>query len=298
MPLEAFIYGGLSAVIAELVSFPLDTSKIRLQVQGQVTDDALTAIKYRGTLHTIKLLSIEEGPRSLFSGIKFAALRQATYGTIRMGIFFTGKSWWNSRGGLDSHLPFLVSLGMTAGIISSLITTPIDRMKVLSQSGTQTRNGTILQTFKRVYNKGGLSGLYQGKWPNAKRAAVVNGVEIPTYVFIKDFLTNTKGLKDSWGTQICSAVIASAAGVSCSQPFDVAKTRIMQQKTHRTDIRIYEGFVDMIMLTVRNEGFGALWKGALPAWYRNGPWNVTFYLALETFRNFDQHVNKRDHSYF
>jgi len=298
MPLEAFVYGGLSAVFAEFVSYPLDSCKIRLQVQGQITDDALTAIKYRGTLHTLRSVTFEEGFASLFNGFRFAALRQATYGTLRFGIFFTGKSMWNKRGGSDKNLPFLVSLGVTAGVIGSVITTPIDRMKVLAQSTPQARKKTIVSTFRKIYSKGGISGLYQGKWPNAKRAAVVNGVEIPCYVFVKDGLTQNLGWEDSMKTQFLAALITSAVGICFSQPFDTAKTRIMQQKTYRTDIRVYEGFLDMCRLTISNEGRRALWKGAFPAWCRNGPWNVAFYLSLEQFRKFDQWANKRDHSYF
>ena len=298
MPVEAFVYSGLSAVIAELVSYPIDTCKICLQVQGQVTDNALTAIKYRGTLHTLRSVIFEEGFASLFNGVRFAALRQATYGTLRCGIFFTGKSLWNKRGGSDKNLPFLVSLGVTAGVIGSIITTPIDRMKVLAQSTAQAKTQTIFSTFRKIYNKSGWSGLYQGKWPNAKRAAVVGGTEIPCYVFVKDCLTDTLGWDDSVKSQFLAAVIASAVGICFSQPFDTAKTRIMQQKTYRTDIIVYEGFFDMCRMTIRNEGWHALWKGAFPAWCRNGPWNVAFCLSLEQFRRFDQWAHQRDHSYF
>lgn len=297
MPLEAFAYSGLSAVVAELVSYPIDTCKTRLQVQGQVADKALTAIKYQGTLHTLKSVTLEEGFLSLFNGVRFAALRQATYGTLRCGIFFTGKSIWNKRGGSDKHLPFLVSLGVTAGVIGSLVTTPVDRMKVLAQSTAQAEKNAIFSTFKKIYSKGGFTGLYQGKWPNAKRAAVVGGTEIPCYVFVKDNLTDTFS-EDSLSIQLVAALITSAVGVFFSQPFDTAKTRIMQQEAYRTDIRVYQGFFDMCKLTIKHEGPLALWKGSFPAWCRNGPWSVAFYLSLEQFRKFDQWANQRDHSYF
>lgn len=298
MPVEAFVYGGASAVLAELVSFPFDTSKIRLQVQGQVTDESLTATKYRGTLHALRLLTVEEGLRAPFNGVKFAALRQATYGTLRFGIFFSGKSWWKSKGGTDKNLPFFVALGTSAGVISSIVTTPIDRMKVLSQSTAQTKKMTILKTTQKIYNKGGLSGLYQGKFANAKRAGVVNGVEIPCYVFVKDYCIESLKWPDNFRTQFTCALITSAVGIAFSQPFDVAKTRIMQQKRHRTDIRVYKGFFDMMKITVMNEGVAALWKGSYPAWVRNAPWNITFYICLESFRKFDMYLNNREEAVF
>jgi len=298
MPVEAFLYGGLSGVLAELISFPLDTSKIRLQVQGQVTDEAFSAIKYRGTFHTIVLVSTEEGVRSLFNGVRFGALRQATYGTLKFGIFFSMKNWWNRRGGSDQFLPVTVAFGMFSGAVSSIITTPIDRMKVITQSTQQNKKRTIVKSFAKVYHRAGFQGLYQGMWPNAKRAAVVNGAEIPCYTFVKDYLVRCRGYPDHWTTWAMAAFCSSAAGVAFSQPFDVAKTRIMQQKRCRPDIVVYRGIFDMMRTTVTNEGVPALWKGGMSAWSRAIPWNLTFYLAMEVFRRFDMQLNKRDEPYF
>ena len=298
MPKEAFIYGGLSAVAAEVVSFPLDTTKIRLQIQGQLADANLTDLKYRGMSHTLFLVAQEEGMMSLYSGVKYAALRQATYGTIRFGIFFTGKSWWLSKGGKDTDLYFTISLGALGGAVSSLLTTPIDMFKVRSQSSQSTKNRPIIQSFYKVYQHAGIKGLYQGKWPNAKRAALVNGAEIPSYVFLKSSLINKLQYEDSFRTHFISATFASLMGVMVSQPADVAKTRIMHQRPHHTDIRQYKGFWDVVRYTARTEGIAAMWKGVVPAWCRNGPWNITFYLVLEQFRRFDVLLNRRDKPLF
>ena len=35
--LSHYVYGGLSAMTAEVVTFPIDTAKTRLQLQGQDT---------------------------------------------------------------------------------------------------------------------------------------------------------------------------------------------------------------------------------------------------------------------
>jgi len=296
MPWQPFVYGGLAAVSAEVVSFPMDTSKIRLQVQGQIADSAMTDLRYRGMFHTLCSIRADEGVRSLYNGVRFAALRQATYGTIRFGIFFNVQQWWHNRGGKDD-LHFLVPLGASSGFIASFITTPIDVMKVRSQATEQMKKRTVLKSMSKTYSTAGLAGLYQGKWPNAKRAAVVNGVEIPTYVMTKNKLLSW-GWSDNTWTHFAAGGVTSITGAVCSQPFDVAKTRIMQQKPSRADIRVYTGFFDAVMLTVRHEGLFALWKGLVPTICRNAPWNVVFYITLEQFRLLDNMMYDRKEAIF
>ncbi|KAH9512459.1 Piwi-like protein 1 [Bulinus truncatus] len=46
-----FIYGGLACIAAECGTFPIDTTKTRLQIQGQVMDAQLRDLKYRGMFH-------------------------------------------------------------------------------------------------------------------------------------------------------------------------------------------------------------------------------------------------------
>lgn len=65
-----------------LGTFPIDTTKIRLQVQGQVANKSLSELKYRGMFHALLTITKEEGFTALFNGIKPALLRQATYGTV------------------------------------------------------------------------------------------------------------------------------------------------------------------------------------------------------------------------
>ena len=42
--------------------------------------------------HTLVTVAREEGRVALFRGAKFAVLRQGTYGTIRLGMFYPGRT--------------------------------------------------------------------------------------------------------------------------------------------------------------------------------------------------------------
>lgn len=72
------------------------------------------------------------------------------------------------------------------------------------------------------------------------------------------------------------------------------QTRLMNQKsvpknlnsTQLKSHRIYKGSIDCFIQTVRNEGFGALYKGFIPTWFRMGPWNVIFFITYEQLKQF------------
>ncbi|XP_008401865.1 kidney mitochondrial carrier protein 1-like [Poecilia reticulata] len=88
---KPFVFGGLASITAECGTFPIDLAKTRLQVQGQVGDSKYREIRYRGMLHAIMRVGREEGLRALYSGISPAMLRQASYGTIKIGTYQSFK---------------------------------------------------------------------------------------------------------------------------------------------------------------------------------------------------------------
>jgi len=299
MPWQAFVYGGAAAMIAESCTFPIDMSKTRLQIQGQIADPSLSSLKYRGMIHTVVTVAKQEGAASLFNGVKFAVLRQGTYGTIRLGLYYSLKSGWESRNvGDKMPLPHLVLLGATAGVVGSFVTTPTDVMRVRMQASQQTNAQPLIKSFVDIFKNEGIRGLYRGSIPNAQRAAVVNGVQIPTYdVTKRNLLAN--GYLDSKLTHFGASLFAGFLGASFSQPLDVAKTRMMNQRlVQNSQVKIYKGVMDCLLSTARHEGVLALWKGFTPTFCRLGPWNVIFFMTLEQFRLLDNSINNREKAVF
>ena len=67
-----------------------------IQIQGQASESASSALRhrvqYRGMSHAITSIARDEGFRALYFGIKPAIFRQATYGTIKFGVYYRLKS--------------------------------------------------------------------------------------------------------------------------------------------------------------------------------------------------------------
>lgn len=58
----------LSLVFFLTGTFPIDTTKTRLQIQGQKIDARLTQLKYNGMIHALFRIFREEGLPALYSG--------------------------------------------------------------------------------------------------------------------------------------------------------------------------------------------------------------------------------------
>lgn len=70
-----------------------------------------------------------------------------------------------------------------------------------------------------------------------------------------------------------SSFTCGLAGALASNPVDVVRTRMMNQRV-LSGGPMYRGTLDGVMQTWRNEGFFALYKGFWPNWLRLGPWNI------------------------
>lgn len=232
--------------------------------------------------------SKQEGVKALYCGIWPAVLRQATYGTIKFGTYYTLKNALAKRradGGTKEHLPTNTFCAAFAGGLSSAIANPTDVLKVRMQMGEEKRN--LVRCFLDIYRTEGRGGLWRGVGPTSQRAAVIAAVELPVYDAAKRRLLGPLG--DSPPNHLLSSLLASLGSAVASTPLDVLRTRLMNQRKildHqiRTNEIIYKGTVDCLLQTVRSEGARALYKGFVPTWLRMGPWNIIFFITYEQLK--------------
>ncbi|PZC77222.1 hypothetical protein B5X24_HaOG203629 [Helicoverpa armigera] len=283
-----FIYGGLASIVAEFGTFPIDTTKTRLQIQGQKIDPRHVELRYTGMVDCFVKTSQQEGIKALYCGIWPAVLRQATYGTIKFGTYYSLKSWIAANradGGSIEHLPTNTFCAAFAGGLSSAIANPTDVLKVRMQVGDEKRG--LVRCFGEIYRLEGVRGLWRGVGATSQRAGVIAAVELPAYDACKKRLTPALG--DSPLNHFASSLIASLGSAVASTPLDVIRTRLMNQRKLKGQVvksteKIYKGTIDCFLQTVRNEGFLALYKGFVPTWLRMGPWNIIFFLTYEQLK--------------
>jgi len=117
MSFKEFLCGGLASVIAEILTLPVDTLKVRLQLVDK--HDRPQALK--------QLLAEGFG---MFHGIDAAIFRQICFGSLRFGLYPPLKSYIFMYFG-DERLSARLLAGLISGAVSSGICNPTDLVKVL-----------------------------------------------------------------------------------------------------------------------------------------------------------------------
>ncbi|XP_059058987.1 LOW QUALITY PROTEIN: mitochondrial uncoupling protein Bmcp [Achroia grisella] len=285
-----FVYGGLASIVAEFGTFPIDTTKTRLQVQGQKIDPRHVELRYTGMVDCFVKTTRQEGVKALYCGLWPAVLRQATYGTIKFGTYYSMKkaiAKHRADGGTREYLLTNTFCAAFSGGLSSAIANPTDVLKVRMQTGSERRG--VARVAADTWRREGARGLWRGVGPTAQRAAVIAAVELPAYDARKRRLLAPLG--DTPANHFASSLLASLGSAVASTPLDVIRTRLMNQRRVKDHIAksheiIYKGTSDCFLQTVRNEGFLALYKGFIPTWLRMGPWNIIFFITYEQLKQF------------
>ena len=225
----------MAASVAEAVTYPLDLTKTRLQLQGEIASGD-TTIKYKGMFRTAIGIAKDEGFLMLWRGMLPALYRHAIYTGIRMSAYeeIRNELTRNNKDGFP--LWKKVVAGMTAGGVGQLVASPTDLVKTQIQmegkrrlQGKPPRVKGMTDALKKILAQGGISGLWRGCWPNVQRAALVNLGDLSTYDTIKQKLLKNTNLKDNSVTHCLSSACAGLVGATMGTPADVVKARIMNQ---------------------------------------------------------------------
>nr|KAF6439446.1 uncoupling protein 2 [Molossus molossus] len=246
-----FLGAGTAACIADLITFPLDTAKVRLQIQGerQGAVRAAASLQYRGVLGTILTMVRTEGPRSLYNGLVAGLQRQMSFASVRIGLYDSVKQFY-TKGSEHAGIGSRLLAGGTTGALAVAVAQPTDVVKVRFQAQARAGGGQRYQStvdaYKTIAREEGFRGLWKGTSPNIARNAIVNCTELVTYDLIKDALLKANLMNSALG-QYSSA-----------------------------------GHCALTML--QKEGPRAFYKGFMPSFLRLGSWNVVMFVTYEQLK--------------
>lgn len=118
-----------AGMIGEAATIPLDTAKVRLQIQKVEPGQAP---KYSGLFGTMKLMAAEEGPRSLYSGLSPGLQRQFVFAGLRIGLYVPVRNviCGPMEPGQNPTILQKIAAGMATGAIGISIANPTDLVKV------------------------------------------------------------------------------------------------------------------------------------------------------------------------
>ncbi|KAH7910471.1 carnitine/acyl carnitine carrier [Hygrophoropsis aurantiaca] len=229
-PTVDFIAGTVSGIVSLLVTHPFDTVKVRFQNPD-------TSTKYRSTFHALATIAREERFRGLYKGATCALMNGLVFASYK---FFTRIQLEN-----ENSIPTLAQValaGTCCGVVSSILTTPTELIKIRQQNILSDTPRSTLGLALSIYRQYGVAGLYRGFGATVLRDTGY-GVYFLTYEATCRFFATpvsqsnlAKPLSAAasdlnathipWPALLFAGAMAGVIGWLATFPFDVVKTRI------------------------------------------------------------------------
>ena len=162
------------------------------------------------------------------------------------------------------------------------LTDPFDVLKTRMMMSAGRETPSITKTASELFSKQGIGGFYRGIDSNIARAMVLNGTKMGVYDQSKGYVVALTGLpKKSLLTQFMSAVTAGFFMTCTVAPFDMIRTRLMNQPA---DAKLYNNAVDCMIKIATQEGPLTFWRGFFPIWSRFAPTTTLQLVIFEQLR--------------
>lgn len=261
---QSMALGGCAAAFAVNFTHPIETVKTRMQVSGL------------GISHTFNGILKTEGVPAFWKGLFFAYGRELSYTSIKLGAYAPVRDALGAGADAPFYMKFLA--GAITGGVGSAVGNPFDVMKTLAQTNKEASVG-LAELVKKMYADQGIGGFYRGVAVNIARACTLNATKMGCYDMAKGYVTEATGWeRKDIRTSFSSAFVAGFFMTCTVSPTDNLRTRLMNQPT---DKKIYDGFVDCFLKTVKQDGVLSLWRGFIPIWARFAPQATLQLLTLE-----------------
>ena len=274
-----FISGGLASCLAEILTLPLDTIKVQIMLGGGGGQSVWSLLSSR-----------EKVVAMMLRGLDAALVRQLLFGTLRFGLYPVFQDVL-SRSTLSATMVRVLA-GFSCGAVSSAICSPTDLVKVRMQGNYAGQYRNAISALFIIARDEGFAALWTGVWPTVYRASVIAAVELSAFDTIKAAAANSLSLaSDDTVVVVVAALLASVFTAFFSCPFDVARSRLMnqaiaqKQKDEGAPRRFYRNTLHCLYSCAREEGLTACWTGLLAWWLRLGPNSVLTFLFLSRIRS-------------
>jgi len=226
-----FLVGTLSTMTATSVIQPMDMIKVNIQLKSESGGSTSPFVVARE-------IKAAGGIAGFYKGLDSALLRQAVYGTLRIGIYFNLSEWFKQRnGGANLSVFQKAAASLTAGCLGSFVGNPCDLALVRMQADAilppaeQRNYKNVFDAFTRIVKEEGVTSLWKGSLPTMMRACSLNLSMLVTYDECKERITaSAKPGTSPFIINASSSMAAAVAVALISLPFDNIKTKMQKQK--------------------------------------------------------------------
>lgn len=305
------LMAGTTACVAETLSYPLETVKVRQQIQGELVLRQYSPkfnacmmmhlqstklpmpslVGHRcGMIKMIANITKLEGPQTFYNGVFYSLHRQMLYTPFCMLTYDTTKITYehifNRSADEQNYWKAQVFAAMTTGAAGIVIGHPTDLIMVRLQAHRQLKlvpseplfHSTI-DAYQKIYDEGGIRGSLKGVRPNIARTMLVNVSEIICYEEAKDVFLHHMNFNDNMICHLLTAIVTGFATALITSPIDCVKTRYMNTTTE-----LYDHSMDCARKMLKHEGVSAFFSGFPASFLRLALFNVCLWLTYEQLK--------------
>jgi solute carrier family 25 phosphate transporter 23/24/25/41 len=157
--------------------------------------------------------------------------------------------------------------GGLAGMFAKTATAPLERLKMMAQTG-EGGSGGVGAILRRILKTEGVAGLFAGNGANLLRVFPAKAVVFSSNDVYKSLIINAMDLQDT--KKKPTYVGFTAGGLSgmtacaLTYPLDLIRGRISGKGVLADGSKRYTGIVNVAMITMKEEGWTALYRGMTP----------------------------------
>lgn len=282
--LYSFFLGSIAGCIGATVVYPIDLVKTRMQAQKHKA-------VYQNSFDCFKKIIAKEGVKGLYSGLGAQLVGVAPEKAIKLTVNDLIRKIGTDENGKIT-MSWEILAGMCAGGCQVIFTNPLEIVKIRLQmqgnhqavtaaaaanpipvSGAEIPHKRL--TAGKIIKQLGIKGLYKGASACLLRDVPFSAIYFPTYANLKKYMfnfdpqnPNARHKLDSWQLLVAGAM-AGAPSAFFTTPADVIKTRLqIESKQGETK---YHGITHAARVILKEEGFGAFFKGSLARVFRSSP---------------------------
>lgn len=241
----ALVAGGVAGTSVDVILFPIDTIKTRLQARGGLARNG--------------------GFSGIWRGLGAAAAGAAPCSALFFGTYELSKArlaaLQGTEGSGEEHW-FVHSTSASLGeVIACMARVPTEAVKQRMQVSAAHKSWIGLG--RQIWRTHGISGFYVGYGTTVAREVPFAFIQFPIYERLKRRWSLYQGGEETSPLQgaACGSFAGAVAG-GLTTPFDVVKTRLMTQDPNQ---KTYEDAMMRTMRTIgREEGLLALFSGVGP----------------------------------
>jgi len=266
-----FVAGGVSGAVAKTCTAPIE--RVKLLIQTQDANPKIISgevARYTGIVDCFTRVASEQGVKAFWRGNLTNIIRYFPTQAFNFAFKDSIKAMFpkvDKNKDFGKFFAINMASGGLAGAGSLMIVYPLDyaRTRLASDvgSGKAQFNG-LADCIKKTVASGGVGSLYNGIGVSIVGIIPYRGVYFglfDTTTGYNPYQKSENNLLRAASKFVCAQFSAIAAGYA-SYPFDTVRRRLQMQSEKPKEEWVYKGTADCFGKIIKDEGAGALFKGA------------------------------------